>query len=77
MVFSQFIREPLLERAIGSSEMLKTFISFLEERHRTQSIYSRYAIADQVALKEGADKLAALQEMERISEGVGSGLIRG
>jgi len=36
--------------------------------HKTQSIYSRYAIADQVALTEGAAKLAALQEMEKMSE---------
>ena len=28
--------------------------------HKTQSIYSRYAIADERTLKEAADKLAAL-----------------
>lgn len=33
--------------------------------HRTQSIYSRYAICDEGMLKESADKLAALREIDR------------
>jgi len=33
--------------------------------HRTESIYRRYAIADEVMLKEGAIKLAAFHDSER------------
>ncbi|MHB8382330.1 MAG: tyrosine-type recombinase/integrase [Candidatus Binataceae bacterium] len=32
--------------------------------HRTMAIYSRYAIADETMLKAGAEKLAALNELE-------------
>ncbi len=33
--------------------------------HRTESIYRRYAIADEAMLKEGAIKLAAFHASER------------
>lgn len=32
--------------------------------HKTQSIYQRYAIADEKALNDGADKLALLEQKE-------------
>jgi hypothetical protein len=32
---------------------------------KTESIYRRYAIADQVMMREGAEKLAALHQSER------------
>jgi integrase len=38
--------------------------------HRTQSIYQRYAIADETALKEAAVKLAALHAKDRLSADV-------
>ena len=34
--------------------------------HRTESIYRRYAIADEAMLKEGALKLAALHGSDRV-----------
>jgi hypothetical protein len=37
-------------------------------RHRTESIYRRYAIADSVVLKEAAVKLAVLQASEAPTE---------
>lgn len=33
--------------------------------HRTESVYRRYAIADEAMLKEGAIKLAAFHESEK------------
>jgi hypothetical protein len=33
--------------------------------HRTESIYRRYAIADEAMLKEGAIKLAAFHDAEK------------
>ena len=35
--------------------------------HRTESVYPRYAIADEAMLKEGAVKLAALPAAEKTS----------
>jgi integrase len=35
--------------------------------HKTQAIYSRYAIADEASLKEAAVKLATFHETEKLS----------
>jgi hypothetical protein len=32
--------------------------------HKTESIYGRYAISDEAMMREGADKLAALNEAQ-------------
>jgi hypothetical protein len=40
--------------------------------HRTESIYRRYAIADEGMLKEGAVKLAALHLAEQKSDHSGA-----
>jgi site-specific recombinase XerD len=40
--------------------------------HKTQAIYSRYAIADEASLKEAAVKLAALHDFDRLSKNVRS-----
>jgi hypothetical protein len=38
--------------------------------HKTQAIYSRYAIADEASLKEAAVKLALLDQARILSENV-------
>ena len=35
--------------------------------HKTQSVYSRYAIVDVAMMRESAEKLAALHEADRIA----------
>ena len=34
--------------------------------HKTESIYRRYAITDEKMLKEGAEKLSALHEAQKL-----------
>jgi hypothetical protein len=34
--------------------------------HKTESIYRRYAIVDEAMMREGAEKLAALHEAQRM-----------
>ena len=44
--------------------------------HKTQSIYSRYAIADEGMLKDAALKLAVLHEVDDASQDIAQHVLR-